>query len=147
MHITGMKCIITHVTGVRLLGDNLSVISLADMEEVVVANLDPGGVIRWKEGEWLLYVPVNAKLPDDVMQERGYWDEENQRGYLGGKKYNQVKKRNFGPDFDRVESRGLLFKLRSDTMGPLEGELYIRRGDREEMIGETLDLDAFLGVE
>lgn len=105
------NCIVTCVTAVRPLGDNLSVISLEGIEHSVVANRREDGSFRWAVDEIVVYVPENAVLPDCVLKERGYWNDEKDIGLLGGKKGNRVKMRRFGPEEDRVESRGLLFKM------------------------------------
>lgn len=105
------NCIITRVTAVRPLGDNLSVVNVEGIEHSVVANRLDDGSFRWEEGEVAVYIPEEAIVPDNILKQRGYWNDEKGIGLLGGKKGNRVKMRRFGPEEERVESRGLLFKL------------------------------------
>ena len=148
---------ITQVTSVRPLGNNLSVVTVEGSDCLVVANRKEDGTFRWQVHEPVVYVPEGAIVPDDVLQERGYWDTEKNRGLLEGKKHNRVKMRRFGPEEDRVESRGLLFKVEQaerlfDEHG-LRSEVFpVRRGERLNtddlqtlsLMGE--DVAAFLGL-
>lgn len=143
------NCIVTTVSAVRPLGDNLSVVSIEGIEHSVVANRQDDGSFRWSEGEAVVYVPEDAIVPDNVLKERGYWNEEKGIGLLAGKKGNRVKMRRFGPEEDRVESRGLLFKLEPCIDGP--GTLKTLTEDENPAhkskpiwIGE--DVTEFLGV-
>ncbi len=123
------NCIITTVTDVRPLGDNLSVVTVEGSENSIVANKQEDGSFRWSVGEIVVYVPEGAILTDDTMKYRGYWDEETEKGLLGGKSNNQVKKRNFGPTDDRVESRGLLFKVEDGPAGePMPSKISMGGG-------------------
>jgi hypothetical protein len=122
-----MTAIITTVTAVRPLGISLSVVSLAGVEHQVVANRLDDGSFRWSVNEPVIYLSEGTIVPDDVMRERGYWNDEKDRGGLEGKKHNTVKLRRFGPEEDRVESRGLLFKIEHAE------ELFDERGIKAEV--------------
>jgi hypothetical protein len=102
-----MKVLVTKVDGVRKHpdADRLTIVTVGEHE--VVANLDEDGSPRWRVGEVCVYVPENAVVPEDVLKERGYWEEGAKKGLLGGSKGNRVKMQRFAG----FESRGLLFKL------------------------------------
>lgn len=140
-------CIVTSIVSVRPLGNNLSVVTVEGVEHQVVANRREDGSFRWREGEVCVYVPEGAVVPDDVLKERGYWDDERGRGLLEGKQKNRVKMRRFGPEEDRVESRGLLFKtVRGNTGATAEYALDITRGDERLRVNEGDDVAEFLGI-
>lgn len=106
-----MTAIIKKISGVRPHGDNLSIVTVDDME--VVANRLEDGSFRWEEGELCVYVTEASLVPEDVLKDRGYWDEEKGKGLLEGKQGNRVKMRRFAGH----ESRGLLFKVTEIDMG------------------------------
>lgn len=152
-----MEARITQVTAVRPLGNNLSVVTVDGSDCTVVANRKEDGSFRWQVNEPVVYVPEGAIVPDDVLQERGYWDATKGRGLLEGKKYNRVKMRRFGPEDDRVESRGLLFKVEDserlfNTTGVISKVFSVRRGERlntdepsvHSLMGENVT--TFLGL-
>lgn len=103
-----MGAYVTTITDVRPHGDTLSIVTTDDGHEVI-ANKREDGSFRWVKGEVCVYVPEGAIVPDDVLQERGYWDEAKGKGLLEGKKGNRVKMRRMAG----FESRGLLFKVGS----------------------------------
>lgn len=105
-----IQLLVTRVSDVRPHGDNLSIVTVDGHE--VVANRMEDGSFRWAAGEVCVYVPENTILPDEVLKERGYWDEMKNKGLLGGSKGNRVKMQRFAGH----ESRGLLFKIASGTM-------------------------------
>lgn len=137
-----MSARIATVAGVRRHGDTLTIVTIQDGEAVheVVANLQDDGTPRWAEGELVVYVSEGSIVPDDVLQERGYWDHDKGKGLLEGKRGNRVKMRRFAG----FESRGLLFKIRK---GSFMGE-PINYVDRDVMLGVGLgdDVTEHLGI-
>ena len=127
-----MEVLVTKVDAVRDHGENLTIVTVGDHE--VVANKQEDGSPRWTAGEPVIYVPEGAIIPDDVLQERGYWDNEKNRGLLEGNKKNRVKMRRFAG----VESRGLLFKVST--------QYYVTRGDQKLAVDEGTDVAEFLGI-
>lgn len=109
-----MSAIVTKVTSVEAFGDNLSQVNLEN-GEFIIANKKDDGTFRWTENEYAIYVSENSIIPEDVLKDRGYWNEEKNKGLLGGNKGNKVKGRNFGPEDDRRRSVGLLFKVSSES--------------------------------
>jgi hypothetical protein len=143
-----MSCIVTKVASVRPLGENLSVVTVEGVDHEVVANRLDDGRFRWREGQPCVYVPEEVVVPDDVLKQRGYWNEDKGIGLLGGKKGNRVKMRRFGPEDERIESRGLLFQI--DTASQ-PGKMVLRSDDnnpdcevRVVEMGE--DVSDFFGI-
>lgn len=134
-----MNVSVTRVQGIRPHGENLSIVTV-DGHEVVANRLEDGS-FRWEEGEVCVYVPENAIIPEDVLKARGYWNEEKNKGLLGGSKGNRVKMQRFAGH----ESRGLLFKVeRSPDANP---SLWLERGDEVwEDIEVGCDVTEFLGI-
>lgn len=102
-----MEVLVTKVDAVRDHGDTLTIVTVGEHE--VVANKREDGSARWAVGQPVVYVPEGALVPEDVLKERGYWDEAKGKGLLEGKKGNRVKMRRFAG----FESRGLLFYVES----------------------------------
>jgi hypothetical protein len=143
-----MSCVVTKVVSVRPLGENLSVVTVEGIEHEIVANRHENGSFRWRVGEACVYVPEEAVVPEETLKQRGYWNEEKGIGLLGGKKGNRVKMRRFGPEEERIESRGLLFKVDEASV---PGELYVRLDDssidaERKKVEFGDDVSEFLGV-
>lgn len=126
-----MKILPTTIVDVRQHpnADRLTIVTLDNGFEVV-ANLQDDGTPRWTVGEVCIYIPENAVIPDDVLQERGYWDDVKSKGLLAGSKGNRVKMQRFVG----FESRGLIFKTYISY-----NEVFVRR--------ESLNADLLVGGE
>lgn len=135
-----MSAIVYIITGVRPHGDNLSIVTVGDNE--VVANRKEDGSFRWEVGEKCVYVTEGSIVPDDVLIERGYWDDEKNKGLLEGKKGNRVKMRRFAG----FESRGLLFKTVTNRGELPEDNVTIQRGDQTTIAEIGSDVSEFLGI-
>lgn len=112
-----MRAFVTKVVSVEPAGDTLSIVKVEGVEEGVVANRNEDGNFRWHPGQWCVYVPEGATVPQDVLQERGYWEPGAKKGLLGGgSKGNRVKGRVFAKNPDGTggyPSKGLLFYVNS----------------------------------
>lgn len=135
-----MEVIVAKVDSVRPHGDNLSIVKVGDFE--VVASRKEDGSFRWTEGETCVYVPEGAIIPEDVLKERGYWDEEKNKGLLEGKKGNRVKMRRFAG----FESRGLLFKTVTDRGDLPEGSAAISNGSTTKIVNLGDNVAEFFGI-
>jgi tRNA-binding EMAP/Myf-like protein len=139
-----MTARIATVAGVRRHGEKLTIVTVKDGEATheVVANLQDDGTPRWTEGETVVYVTEGSIVPEDVMKERGYWNEERGRGYLDGNRHDRVKMRRMGG----YESRGLLFKTRQGSfMG--ESITYVdRQGHPSLGVLTGQDVSGHLGI-
>lgn len=101
-----MSAIVQTVASVEPYGENLSIVTTSEGHKVI-ANKREDGSFRWTAGEMVVYVSEGSILPEDVLKERSYWDEEKDRGLLDGGKRNRVKMKKLAG----FESRGLLFKV------------------------------------
>jgi hypothetical protein len=135
-----LPVLITAIKDVRPHGDNLSIITVDGHE--VVANRREDGNFRWVPDEVAIYVPEGVVIPDDVLRERGYFDEERGKGLLEGKKGNRVKMRRFAGH----ESRGLLFKVVSGEPGTSAGDWLVERGKGQIAVALGDDVAEFLGI-
>lgn len=132
-----MQVLVTKVDAVRPHGENLSIVTVGEHE--VIANRKSDGTFRWEAGEVCVYVPEGAIIPDDVLKERGYWDEEKDRGLLDGGKRNRVKMKKLAG----FESRGLLFKV---ARNDLEESLWLQRGGTNIKVEVGDNVMDFLGI-
>lgn len=136
-----MEVLVTTVDAVRDHGDTLTIVTVGEHE--VVANKREDGTPRWVAGEPVVYVPEGAIVPEDVLKERGYWDDVKDKGLLEGKRGNRVKMRRFAG----FESRGLLFKIeRINTAPTAEIAFGLRRGDDVIRVDEDDNVMDFLGI-
>lgn len=137
-----MTAKIQTITSVEPYGENLSVVTTSEGHQVI-ANRKEDGSFRWSVNESVCYVSEGSIIPEDVLKERGYWDTEKDRGLLDGGPRNRVKMKKLAG----FESRGLLFKVIEHGHGPLEGELWVTRGDDHSvMLTEGSDVSEFLGI-
>lgn len=136
-----MEVLVTQVDAVRDHGDTLTIVTVGEHE--VVANKKEDGTPRWVVGEPVVYVPEGAIVPDDVLKERGYWDDVKDKGLLEGKRGNRVKMRRFAG----FESRGLLFKVqRANTAPTAEIAYEVSRGQNFLRVNEGDDVMWFFGI-
>lgn len=135
-----MTAIIQTVDTVEPYGENLSIVTTSEGHKVI-ANKREDGSFRWTAGEPCVYVSEGSIIPDDVLKERGYWDEEKDRGLLDGGKRNRVKMKKLAG----FESRGLLFKVHRSLSG--EG-LVVTNSWNEESIDVNIgdDITDFFGI-
>jgi RNA ligase (TIGR02306 family) len=69
--------------------DRLSIVKVLGFE-AITAKLEDGSH-RFQPGDKIVYVPEGAIVPEDVLKERGYWNEEKGIGMLAGKTGTRVK--------------------------------------------------------
>lgn len=140
-----MTAIVTRVATVQLYGDTLSIVRLEN-GATCIANRKEDGSLRWGVGDLAVFVNENSVLTEDVMKERGYWNEEADRGYLGGNKRNRVRPRAMGPD--SVVTEGLMFQVEpasvDDDNKPLTG--VVTRGDQKITVNVGDDVSEFLEI-
>lgn len=86
--------------------DRLSILRIRGYE--AIANKHPDGTHRYEKGEPIIYVPEGAVVPDQHLQERGYWSEKDGKGILAGSRGNRVKAINLRG----VLSQGLVWKVK-----------------------------------
>lgn len=71
---------------------------------LVSAKLEDGSP-RYKVGDWCVFLPENAILPEWLLKKMDFWDEAKGKGTLAGSKGNRVKMRRFAG----FESKGALY--------------------------------------
>jgi len=137
-----MSAIVQTIESVEPYGENLSIVTTSEGHKVI-ANKHGDGSFRWAAGELCVYVSEGSIIPDDVLWDRGYWDEEKNRGLLDGGKRNRVKMKKLAG----FESRGLLFKVDpSDMVHRGDKRMFVTRLNhhKEAILGE--DVSEFLGI-
>jgi len=69
--------------------DRLSICHIKDYV-TISAKLEDGSH-RYKPGEFITYVPEGSLVPENVLKNHGFWDDEKGKGLLAGKTGNRVK--------------------------------------------------------
>ena len=46
---------------------------------------------RFKTGDWVAYVPEAAVLPEWLLKQEGFWNDEKGKGMMAGSQGNRVK--------------------------------------------------------
>lgn len=116
------RATIAMIENVADLGENLSVYTVLGNR---VVGMKEDGAHRFRQGEYVVYIPEGMIIPEEHLKERGYWDEEKNRGLLDGGKRNRVKKRNFLG----IPSIGLIWKI-SQIAGLLDVKVRLEKGGR-----------------
>lgn len=97
---------------------HLSIVRVLD--KICIAGKLDNGEHRYKEGDLVVYVPVNAVIPLDYLKLQGfYWDKDKNRGLLKGNKRNRV-----GPvTRGSVTSEGILLPVEYDL---IDRDYYVK---------------------
>lgn len=137
-----MSAVIQTIESVEPHGENLSIVTTSGGNKVI-ANKRDDGSFRWTPGELVVYVSEGSIIPEDVLKERGYWDETKDRGLLDGGKRNRVKMKKLAG----FESRGLLFKVLEPVDAIPEPHIF-RIADAYNYSAVTLgqDVSEFFGI-
>lgn len=106
--------------------DRLSIVKILGYEAIVAKD-------SVQKGEAIVYVPEAAIIPEEVLRQYNFWNEEKGIGMLAGKKGDRVKivtlrKRN---------SQGLIFKLDNG---------HVRLGSMRRPVAVGDDVAAFFGI-
>lgn len=128
--------------------DRLSIVKVLGFE-AITAKLEDGSH-RFQPGDKIVYVPEGAIVPDAVLKERGYWNEEKDIGMLAGKTGNRVK----AIRLRGVLSQGLVWHTTPDAVlsdledvtRPESPLVWVQNGDEERgfIFGE--DVADFFGI-
>lgn len=92
--------------------DRLSIVKIGGYEAVTAKNDD--GTARFYKGELILYVPEGAVVPEDLLRQTGFWNDEKNIGMLAGSKGDRVK----AIRLRGVLSQGLVWKLQPHPLTP-----------------------------
>ena len=119
--------------------DSLDLIKI--MDYVCIANRLEDGSPRYKVGDYVIYVPVGAVVPDYLLKP-GFWNEEKNIGYLSGSKGNIVKEKKLRDIF----SQGILFGVRKiDALGITSYAIFNDAGE-SMVVEDGQDVAEFLGI-
>lgn len=117
-----------------------SVVQAGGYSIVTMKNED--GSLRFAEGEYVLVVPENAVVPDNLLQATGFWNTDKNKGGLAGSKGNRVK----GRVVDGVPSEALIWRL-SDIGASMEnGVARLTRADGFTALLPDRDTSEFYGI-
>ena len=64
--------------------DRLSLINLEGLAYVCISGKLEDGSPRYKPGDWVVYIPSAAVLPESMLREMDFWDKEKNKGTLAG---------------------------------------------------------------
>jgi len=139
------SCPVTRVASVEPHPDpettRLNVVKLEGLGFTLVRNKTDEGEPRDKVGDWVVYIPSSAVLPEWLLKEMGFWNHELGKGMLDGVDGNRVKPRKLRGVF----SEGLLYpvKFAMDEDGH-DGDYWIQ-GEHEGHVLETQHVDGVFG--
>jgi hypothetical protein len=94
----------------------------------LVCNKVDGVKPRYSEGELVLFFPVGARVPEQLLR-MGYWDDEKNQGILSGRDHDVVG----SVTIRGVESRGVIFPVRLEHM--INARAYV--GESDVLIDEV----------
>lgn len=83
-----------------------------------IAAKKEDGTHRYQEGDWVVYVPEGAVVPESVLRLHGFWNDEQGKGVLSGSKGDRVKAKKLRDIF----SQGILLPVEFDAVPPLGDE-------------------------
>lgn len=86
--------------------DNISIAIIGDYRSVVKKGM-------YKTGDLVVYIPEAAILPEWVLKNQGFWDNNNQKGMLAGSAGNRVK----AARFRGIISQGIVYPIINDKNG------------------------------
>lgn len=89
--------------------DRLSICKILGYEAITAKNED--GTHRYNKGDAIVYVPEAAVIPDHLLKQYGYWNDEKGMGLLAGRRGDRVK----AVRLRKVLSQGLVWPLRKGS--------------------------------
>lgn len=116
--------------------EHLSVVTV--LGKFLIAGKLNDGSHRYNTGDIVVYVPVNAVIPEDLLMLQGfYWNNEKRKGLLKGSRGNRVGSVTRGS----VTSQGILFPVRHRN---LEEDVLTIEGDAQgvDVVVKSLEFGA-----
>jgi len=104
---------------------------------VCIANKKEDGSWRYNEGDYVVYVPEGAVVPEWALKAYGYWNEEEGKGILSGAQGNRVK----ALRLRQIFSQGLLFPVIANEAG-----LFLKTENDLVLVTEGQDVAELLGI-
>jgi len=71
--------------------DRLSIVKLEGLGWVCISAKLEDGSPRYNVGDFVVYIPSAALLPEWLLKEMDFWNEETGKGMLSGSDGNRVK--------------------------------------------------------
>ena len=71
--------------------DRLSIITLEGLGFTCISGKLPDGSHRYKVGDWVVYIPSSAILPEYLLKEMDFWNVDTGKGTLAGSNGDRVK--------------------------------------------------------
>jgi RNA ligase (TIGR02306 family) len=110
-------------------------------EYVTVSAKLEDGSHRYKAGDYVIYVPEGAVIPEFLLR-RGFWNEEKNKGMLAGSNGDRVK----GIKLRQILSQGIMFSVDYfDGFDP-EQHFVLKHFHPEFEVEEGKDVAELLGV-
>jgi len=129
--------------------DRLSLVRLEGLGYLCISGKLEDGSPRYRAGDWCVYIPSAAVLPEWLLKEMDFWDEEKGKGTLAGSDGNRVKPLRLRGIF----SEGVLYPLNAYgedeflTNDPAKAVCWFVEapiGENEVNLGD--DTSSFLGI-
>lgn len=129
--------------------DRLSLVRLEGLGYMCISGKLEDGSPRYKVGDWVVYIPSAAVLPEWLLKRMDFWNEETNKGVLAGNNGDRVKPLKLRGIF----SEGVLYPviaygkdeyLTSDhTSG---ADFSVETPGGEHMVSLGQDVSAILGI-
>jgi RNA ligase (TIGR02306 family) len=71
--------------------DRLSIVKLEGLGYTCISGKLEDGSPRYKTGDWVVYIPSAAILPEYLLKEMDFWNAETRKGMLAGSNGDRVK--------------------------------------------------------
>ena len=97
--------------------DRLNLVRLEGLGYVCISGKLEDGTPRYKVGDWVVYIPSAAILPEWLLKRMDFWNDETGKGTLAGSMGNRVKPLKLRGIF----SEGVLFPVEWDDELAMEG--------------------------
>ena len=88
--------------------DRLNIVKILGYD--AITNKNENNEPRYAKGDLVIYVPEGAVVPENLLKQYGYWDDEKNKGMLAGRRGDRVK----AIRLRQVLSQGLIWPLESD---------------------------------
>lgn len=118
--------------------DRLSIVRLEGLGYTAISAKLPDGNPRYKAGDLVVYIPSASVLPEWLLKEMEFWNEETGKGTLAGSDGNRVKPLRLRGIF----SEGVLFPVTYDPHHLIGNGLTLKVGpDPDDVMGDFLTHD------
>lgn len=102
--------------------DRLNIVRLEGLGYICISGKLEDGTPRYKAGDWVVYIPSAAVLPEWLLKEMDFWNDETGKGTLAGANGDRVKPLKLRGVF----SEGVLYSVDNDgyfkVMDDTDGE-------------------------